>query len=85
MDRKRSFVIVSITLLLISCGGKKQKNEIEMQFLDEKNFSYRAEQFADLQVLRYKVPGFEQLTPKQKELVYYLYQAALSGRDIIYY
>ncbi|MCS7027621.1 MAG: dipeptidyl peptidase 3 [Bacteroidia bacterium] len=84
MDRKRSFVIVSITLLLISCGGKKQKNEIEMQFLDEKNFSYRAEQFADLQVLRYKVPGFEQLTPKQKELVYYLYQAALSGRDIIY-
>lgn len=55
-----------------------------MKFLDEKEFSYRAEQFADLQVLRYKIPGFEQLTPKEKELAYYLYQAALCGRDIIW-
>jgi dipeptidyl-peptidase III len=43
-----------------------------------------AESFADLQVLRYQVPGFDGLTPKEKELVYYLYEAALSGRDIIY-
>ncbi|MBL7774312.1 MAG: hypothetical protein JNM95_15745 [Chitinophagaceae bacterium] len=48
------------------------------------SFDVMAESFADLQVLRYKTPGFEQLTPKQKELCYYLYQASLCGRDIIY-
>ncbi len=45
-------------------------------------FQYIADQFADLRVLRYNVPGFEQLSVKQKELLYYLYEAALSGRDI---
>lgn len=42
------------------------------------------EQFADLQILRYSVPGFEDLTLKQKELVYYLTEAALQGRDILF-
>ncbi len=49
-----------------------------------KKFNYIAEQFADIQILRYQVPGFNELTLKQKELVYYLYEAALSGRDIFY-
>lgn len=48
------------------------------------NFNYTVEQFADLQLLRYKVHGFEELTLKQKGLVYYLSQAALEGRDILY-
>lgn len=47
-------------------------------------FQVVSEQFADLRILRYQVPGFEKLEPKQKELLYYLYEAALSGRDIIY-
>lgn len=47
-------------------------------------FKYATDQFADLRILRYQVPGFEELTPKQKELLYYLYEAALAGRDIIY-
>lgn len=47
-------------------------------------FNYVADEFADLQVLRYQVPGFETLSPQQKELLYYLYEAALSGRDMIY-
>jgi len=51
---------------------------------EESGFKYIADQFADLRVLRYQVPGFEDLMPKQKELLYYLYEAALSGRDIIY-
>ena len=42
------------------------------------------EQFADLQILRYRVPGFEDLSLKQKELVYYLTEAALEGRDILF-
>ncbi|UYZ59517.1 dipeptidyl-peptidase 3 family protein [Hymenobacter latericus] len=50
----------------------------------EQSFKVVTEQFADLRVLRYQVPGFEQLEPQQKELLYYLYEAALAGRDIIY-
>ena len=42
------------------------------------------EQFADLQILRYRVPGFENLSLQQKELVYYLTEAALQGRDILF-
>ncbi|WP_242693055.1 dipeptidyl peptidase 3 [Sabulibacter ruber] len=52
--------------------------------LDDANFNYVADQFADLRILRYRVPGFENLSAQQKELLYYLYEAALSGRDIIY-
>jgi dipeptidyl-peptidase III len=48
------------------------------------DFKYKVDQFADLQILRYQAKDFEALTPKQKELVYYLYEAGLSGRDIFY-
>ena len=47
-------------------------------------FKVVAETVADHQVLRYQVPGFDTLAPKQKELAYYLYKAAISGRDITY-
>ena len=55
---------------------------------DQKNkkttFEVTCDEFADLQVLRYQIPGFETLTPKQKELAYYLFEAANCGRDIFY-
>jgi dipeptidyl-peptidase-3 len=54
-----------------------------MEYITD-NFKYRIEQFADIEILRYKIPGFNELTLKEKELVYYLYEAALSGREIIY-
>ncbi len=47
-------------------------------------FKVQTEQFADLAVLRYRIPGFDALTLKQKEMLYYLTQAAMSGRDIFY-
>lgn len=47
-------------------------------------FKYQTEQFADIRILRYRVPEFENLTPRQQELTYYLYEAGLSGRDIIW-
>jgi len=47
-------------------------------------FNYRDERFADLQLLRYQLTGFEKLAPKQKELIYYLSQATLYGRDITF-
>lgn len=56
-----------------------------IQEVQEKElFSYTVEQFADLQVLRYRVSGFETLNLQQKQLIYYLSQAALEGRDILF-
>ena len=49
-----------------------------------KEFAYTDEKFADIQLLRYRVEGFEALTLKQKTLIYHLALAALSGRDILY-
>lgn len=48
------------------------------------NFEVECDRFADLQVLRFQIPGFEELTPQQKELAYYLYEAANCGRDIYF-
>ncbi len=50
----------------------------------DSTFAVEAEAFADIQVLRYQIPGFNQLSLQQKQLAYYLYEAAQSGRDIIY-
>lgn len=51
---------------------------------DGGDFVYNDERFADLQMLRYKVEGFEDLTLKQKTFIYYLQEAALYGRDILF-
>ena len=50
----------------------------------DKNFNYHVDRFADIEVLRYEVPEFERLTPRQRTMVYYLTQAAQMGRDIIW-
>jgi len=48
------------------------------------NFNYSVDRFADIEVLRYQVPGFDDLSLQQKQLVYYLTEAALQGRDILF-
>ncbi|MGN0213080.1 MAG: dihydrofolate reductase [Muribaculaceae bacterium] len=48
------------------------------------DFNYNVDHFADIEVLRYQVPGFEDLSLRQKELIYYLNEAALQGRDILF-
>ncbi len=77
------YTLVLATVLLISCNPKSKTSESEAVTYDA-SFVVEAEAFADLQILRYEVPGFNQLTLQQKQLAYYLYEAALSGRDIIY-
>ncbi|MFN4082800.1 MAG: dipeptidyl-peptidase 3 family protein [Bacteroidia bacterium] len=59
-------------------------NSDNKQANNQDNFEVECDRFADLQVLRYQIPGFEELTAQQKELAYYLYEAANCGRDIIY-
>ncbi|MDE6321246.1 MAG: dipeptidyl peptidase 3 [Muribaculaceae bacterium] len=51
---------------------------------NDDNFNYVVDRFADIEVLRYKVPGFEDLSLQQKQLVYHLTEAALAGRDILW-
>ncbi len=51
---------------------------------NQDSFAYYSEQFADIRILRYRVPGFEDLPVARKKLLYYLSQAALWGRDIIW-
>ena len=71
---------IIMSSMLLSC--KQKPSETTEKPKDD--FKYLVEQFADLKIMRYQVPGFEDLSLKQKELVYYLSQAALCGRDIIF-
>lgn len=76
---KHSLLVFLLTLVVfMSISLQAQTNNAIPEF------KVQTEQFADLAVLRYQVPGFENLSLKQKELAFYLYQAALSGRDIMY-
>ncbi len=64
--------------------NKKPKSTTSTKTAKTNTFDVEAEAFADIQVLRFQVPGFDQLPLKQKQLAYYLSEAALAGRDIIY-
>jgi dipeptidyl-peptidase III len=78
-----SILTVALVLPLFqSCNTAEKKEKTET--VSNEEFEHFSETFADIQILRYKANGFESLTPKQKELLYYLYEAANSGRDIIY-
>jgi len=63
--------------------GSKENKKSESKNIN-KEFEYLAESFADLKIIRYKVPNFEDLSIEDKKLIYYLSQASLSGRDIIF-
>ena len=84
MNFKSILSIAVMTTLLFSCNDNNTKPSSSNTIAKEADFNVMAESFADLQVLRYQVPGFEGLSSKEKELVYYLYEASLCGRDIIY-
>ena len=75
---------MALSVLLFACSSesKKESNPVSQETKPE--FEVEADRFADIQVLRYEVPGFNELDLQKKKLVYYLYQAAMSGRDIIY-
>ena len=75
--KKQIMIGVMGTMLLAGCSSNNQE-------VKEDTFDYTVEQFADLQLLRYKVHGFEELPLEQKKLVYYLSEAALQGRDILF-
>lgn len=75
------FVILTIMIAVSLTSSSPDKRQVTAKAA---TFRWQTEQFADIKILRYKVPGFEKLSLQQKELIYYLSQAALSGRDITY-
>jgi dipeptidyl-peptidase-3 len=80
-------IALAAALSFVSCDDKKKENEEPVQkeaVSETTNFDYTAGEFADIKVLRYQIPGWEKLSLKEQKLVYYLTQAGLSGRDIIW-
>lgn len=71
----RIIVCTTAVITLAACGQDKSNHNMN-------SFQYQTEQFADIRILRYEIPGFEDLSLQQKTLIYYLHEAAQSGRDI---
>jgi len=83
---KIGLMLLSGSLLsfgFLSCNSTPESGKTAANTAND-SFKINAESFADLQVIRYQVPGWDKLDLRQKQLAYYLSQAALSGRDIIY-
>ena len=75
---KHSLLTMFISLSALGVGGTLSTTA------QTDDFKYTNEQFADIQMLRYKVEGFEKLSLRQKTLIYHLSEAALAGRDILF-
>jgi len=81
-------LIVGLALVapfFYSCNNDKSEPKaeiVETETKVETEFDFNVEQFADIKILRYQIPGWENLTLKEQKLVYYLGQAGLAGRDI---
>ena len=87
MEKKYLIGMLLTAMIVMSCADKKKISDSSKEQIGiEKsaNFDHNVEQFADIKVLRYQISGWENLTLKEQKLVYYLTQAGLSGRDIIW-
>jgi dipeptidyl-peptidase-3 len=75
---------VFMTLAVSTICNAQVEKTIDVNKKDNTTFEYFVEQFSDIKVLRYQIPGWENLTLKEQKLVYYLTQAGTSGRDIMW-
>ena len=75
---KRIVMMLTVAAAVISCGEKKGGEAADT------DFKYLIDQFADIRVMRFTVPGWDQLSLQQKEYAYYLSEAAKYGRDIMW-
>ncbi|NQV51659.1 MAG: dihydrofolate reductase [Flavobacteriales bacterium] len=81
------FSVIISGMTMQACGGGEKPVENANDTIaveEDEGFEYLAEQFADLKIVKYRIPGWDNLSMKQKEYVYYLYEAGLSGRDMIW-
>ena len=80
------FIAMAVAgLFFFSCKENKEEKDVaQVETVASTEFDYNVEQFGDVKVLRYQIPGWEKLTLKEQKLVYYLTQAGLAGRDIMW-
>jgi dipeptidyl-peptidase-3 len=79
------FAVAMSSVLFFSCNEDSKNNkDTAVEKLKSDDFNYMVEQFADIKVLRYTIPSWNDLTLKEQKLVYYLTQAGLEGRDIMW-
>lgn len=83
MKKTVLLAMTGLSMLFAGCSAGKT-SEQKGADVAPADFKYEVDEFADLQILRYYVPGFNNLSLQQKELVYYLSMAALEGRDILF-
>ena len=81
---KKIFLLIMTVSMIISCTDNSKKTSDESTTAEAGKMDYKVDRFADIEVLRYNVPGFEDLTLQQKRLLYHLSEAALMGRDILF-
>jgi len=74
----KKLILITMSYMMIACSAERTASP------NIKDFKYTVDRFADIEILRYRVPDFEKLSLKQKELIYYLSEAALEGHDIFY-
>ena len=85
MKIKAYLMLFFAATILFSCADSKMENPAAVGEVDQTDdFDYQVDEFADIKILRYQIPGWEDLSLKEQKLVYYLVQAGLSGRDIIW-
>ena len=85
MKLKTIFSAALMTSLLFSCGEDKKAQKTEdTSVKKESTFDYNVDTFADIKILRYQIPSWDNLSLKQQQLAYYLTQAGLAGRDIMW-
>lgn len=85
--KRISLLALATAFTVASCANPEVNEKIdeETSMTEEtSDFQWQTEQFADLRILRYQVPGWERLSLQQKKLAYYLTQAGLEGRDILW-
>lgn len=84
MKIKYSICLVVFMMMLTTCKDNQASHEDSNKKQETSDFNYNVEQFADIKILRYQIPGWENLSLDQQKLVYYLTEAGLAGRDMMW-
>lgn len=78
------YIFYFLLLILLACTTSTDQSEGKNTLMEDTDFQWEVDKFADVRILRYQIPDFDRLSLSQKKYVYYLSQAGLAGRDIMY-
>ncbi|WP_299149007.1 dihydrofolate reductase [uncultured Dokdonia sp.] len=86
MKYKGVYALAIAAMVAVGCAEEKKGDNAfaKAEKTATTDFDFTVGQFADIKILRYQIPGFEDLTLKEQKLVYYMTQAGLAGRDIMW-